>query len=197
MECDKSVLTTGEVARICNVAPRTVSKWFDSGQLRGYRIPGGKDRRIPTEQLIRFMRANGIPLNGLDGGGRRVLVLEGDASACRALCAALGGNGRYEVSGTASAFEAGFVAGQTKPHVIVVDVSMPDVDPAAFVRDVRAAPDLNATRLIGVATGLTPPQGQALLQAGFDAFLAKPYELRKLIDLVDASPETASLHVTH
>src|SRR4051812_28109101 len=40
----KDVLTTGEVAKICNVAPRTVSKWFDSGALHGYRIPGSKDR---------------------------------------------------------------------------------------------------------------------------------------------------------
>src|SRR6478736_2719268 len=51
----KDVLTTGEVAKICNVAPRTVSKWFDSGALHGYRIPGSKDRRIPLNQLIRFM----------------------------------------------------------------------------------------------------------------------------------------------
>ena len=47
----KDVLTTGEVAKICNVAPRTVSKWFDSGALHGYRIPGSKDRRIPLNQL--------------------------------------------------------------------------------------------------------------------------------------------------
>ena len=57
MSKPKDILTTGEVARICNVAPRTVSKWFDTGQLRGYRIPGSKDRRIPLAQLIRFMKA--------------------------------------------------------------------------------------------------------------------------------------------
>ena len=33
------VFTTGQVAKICKVAPRTVSKWFDSGRLKGYRIP--------------------------------------------------------------------------------------------------------------------------------------------------------------
>ena len=43
----KKVFTTGQVAKICKVAPRTVSKWFDSGRLRGYRIPGSQDRRIP------------------------------------------------------------------------------------------------------------------------------------------------------
>jgi excisionase family DNA binding protein len=47
----KKVFTTGQVAKICKVAPRTVSKWFDSGRLRGYRIPGSQDRRIPREQL--------------------------------------------------------------------------------------------------------------------------------------------------
>ena len=55
---EKDVMTTGEVAKICNVASRTVSKWFDSGQLRGYRIPGSKDRRIPVANLIKFMKAN-------------------------------------------------------------------------------------------------------------------------------------------
>ncbi len=30
----KDVLTTGEVAKICNVAARTVSKWIDAGRRR-------------------------------------------------------------------------------------------------------------------------------------------------------------------
>ena len=52
----KKVFTTGQVAKICKVAPRTVSKWFDSGRLRGYRIPGSQDRRIPREHLLRFLK---------------------------------------------------------------------------------------------------------------------------------------------
>ena len=74
----RDVLTTGQVAKICNDAPRTVSKWFDSGQLRGYRIPGSKDRRIPLAQLIRFMQAHNIPLGDLDTGTVRVLILDSD-----------------------------------------------------------------------------------------------------------------------
>ena len=78
---DKDVLTTGEVAKVCNVASRTVSKWFDSGQLRGYRIPGSKDRRIPVTNLLAFMKKHSIPMDGLMSGNPRVLVLDGDASA--------------------------------------------------------------------------------------------------------------------
>ena len=57
-----NVLTTGEVAKICNVAPRTVSQWFDKGLLNGYRIPGSKDRRIPIDELAHFMTAHNIPI---------------------------------------------------------------------------------------------------------------------------------------
>lgn len=51
-----TIYTTRDVSRICGVSPREVSKWFDSGRLRGYRIPGSQDRRIPREHLLRFFR---------------------------------------------------------------------------------------------------------------------------------------------
>ena len=59
----KNVFTTGDVARICNVAARTANKWFDSGLLKGYRIPVSKDRRVPVEELKRFMMDNNIPMD--------------------------------------------------------------------------------------------------------------------------------------
>jgi hypothetical protein len=64
----KTIFTTGQVSKICKVAPRTVSKWFDSGRLAGYLIPGSQDRRIPREHLIRFMTENNIPLGELQVG---------------------------------------------------------------------------------------------------------------------------------
>jgi two-component system response regulator RpaA len=57
----KKVLTTGEVAEICNVASRTVGKWVDGGLLKGYRIPGSRDRRIPIAESVGFMKEYGIP----------------------------------------------------------------------------------------------------------------------------------------
>lgn len=55
------VYSTGRVAKICKVAPRTVSKWFDSGLLKGYRIPGSEDRRIPHDNLLKFLIAHNFP----------------------------------------------------------------------------------------------------------------------------------------
>jgi hypothetical protein len=61
----KRYFTTGEVAKVCAVAPRTVCKWFDSGMLRGFRLPGSPDRRIPFKSLVRFLKEHGIPLERL------------------------------------------------------------------------------------------------------------------------------------
>lgn len=61
------VFTTGEVARICKVAPRTISKWFDSGRLKGYRIPGSQDRRIPREYLLKFLTEHGMETSDVPG----------------------------------------------------------------------------------------------------------------------------------
>lgn len=56
----RTVFTTGDAAKILQVAPRTVSKWFDSGVLKGYRIPGSNDRRIPRESLSEFIHDHGM-----------------------------------------------------------------------------------------------------------------------------------------
>ena len=83
----ETMLSSSEVANLCGVAPRTVSKWVDAGKIPGaYRIPGnGKnpaagDRRIPSEGLMLFFRENGMPVPRelravLLSGERRALLV--------------------------------------------------------------------------------------------------------------------------
>lgn len=54
------IFSTGQVGKICSVAPRTVTTWCSLGLLKFYKIPGSPDRRIPKEHLIEFLRANGM-----------------------------------------------------------------------------------------------------------------------------------------
>ena len=185
MDKTKEVLTTGQVARICNVAPRTVSKWFDSGQLRGYRIPGSKDRRIPLAQLIRFMRAHSIPLAGLETGQTHLLIVDNDADLTRVLRESLEADGGYRISIAGTVFEAGVLIGTSAPHAMLVEVTLPDVLPRELVRTVRAHEQLQTVRLIAASGGITDGQGQALIQDGFDNYLRKPFQIRQLIQTVD------------
>ena len=173
MSKPKDVLTTGEVARLCNVAPRTVSKWFDTGQLRGYRIPGSKDRRIPLSQLIRFMKAHGIPLNELETGRTRVLIVDDDADLARLLEKTLEERFDYEVSVAASAFEAGAMMEQFKPAVVLVDIDMPGIEGKALSRFIAARGELQGTQMIATGASLTEADRQGLLQQGFHNTIAQ------------------------
>ena len=74
----KTVFTTGEAAKICKVSQQTIIRCFDSGRLGGFRVPGSKFRRIPRVELIKFMRANDIPLDTIEPGNRRILVVDDD-----------------------------------------------------------------------------------------------------------------------
>lgn len=56
------VLTTGDVARLFTVAPRTVSKWADSGRLKCWRVPGSQDRRFEAIDVARMLREVGLPV---------------------------------------------------------------------------------------------------------------------------------------
>lgn len=89
LSSDGVILTPGEAARIVRAAPRTVSKWFDAGRLKGWRLAGTQDRRFYARDLRAFLAANGNPvpaeLDALCGG--RIVVLFGCPPAVKAALA--------------------------------------------------------------------------------------------------------------
>lgn len=178
------MLTTGEVARICRVAPRTVTKWFDSGKLRGYRIPGSRDRRIPRRQLIAFMRAHEIPLDELDHGSCRVMVLS--SSLPDGIRQALDASERHELRIAANGFEAGMIAQEFRPHVVVVDLTDEDeAEAAAVCRLIKGADQLQAAKVLAAASDLTDDRTRRLLAQGFDGCVGKPLSASALVAAVE------------
>lgn len=184
---DKDVLTTGEVAKICNVAPRTVSKWFDTGQLKGYRIPGSKDRRIPVSQLVRFMKEHGIPFDGVAGGKTRILIADDEPEVVEALSRALSEQANYEVRTAINAFEAGIECERFKPHVLLLDVHLGGADAKALAGLVHKDDDLQLTKVIAMSGQMTEGQLQTLRTQGFDSFLRKPFAVRQVIEAIEHS----------
>ncbi len=179
----KQVLTTGEVARICHVAARTVSKWFDSGKLKGYRIPGSRDRRIPRERLVEFMKNYGMPLGDLDGGLCRVLIVDQDAPA--ELVQQMTASGRYDIRTTEDDFAAGVVAQQFRPHVIVLDFGLGEDQAVAICKNIKHSPDLQAVKVIAAVQNTNAGYRQQLVEAGFDQVIRKPYTPAQLAEAVE------------
>lgn len=189
MSTEKDVLTTGEVAKICNVAPRTVSKWFDSGQLKGYRIPGSKDRRIPSNELYRFMKAHQIPMDGISSGTTRVLIVDADAEVGSVLHRVLSEQTTYEVRAVSTAFAAGLECERFRPHVVLIDVHISEGDPRGIVEMVRSSDALQMTKLVAMSSKLTDGQAHGLRAAGYESFLRKPFQVRQVVESIE--------HATH
>lgn len=187
MPLDKEVLTTGEVAKICNVAPRTVSKWFDSGTLKGYRIPGSRDRRIPTSELIKFMKAHGIPLEGVASGRTRVLIVDDEREIVDVMERILTEQTNYEVKTATSGFQAGMECERFKPHVILLDLHIGDNDSRQLTDLVRRHDQLQFTRIVAMSGKLTDGQAQGLKSQGFDGFLKKPFQVRQVVEAIEAA----------
>lgn len=184
----KEVFTTGDVARMCGVAPRTVSKWFDTGQLRGFKIPGSRDRRIPRESLVRFMRAHGIPLRGLDGAVVRVLIVDPDYEFADALRHGLKRGFGYDVQVATGTFEAGLLAREFRPHVILLDLTLPGLDARDTRQALRGDPELVATRVVAVAPD-PKTGGRQAIGEGFDGYLEKPYNLPSAVRAIEQATD--------
>jgi excisionase family DNA binding protein len=181
----KNVLTTGDVAKICNVAPRTVSKWFDSGQLKGYRIPGSKDRRIPVSELIRFMKAHNMPAPSLPVGKIRVLLVNSNSKAASALADTLQNKADYEVQTAVSNFETGAVAHKFAPHVILISLLAEGIDAAGICKSIRADEDLQTIKIVALSNRLSDSESAALLQKGFDGYISNSDDVGEIVKKIE------------
>jgi excisionase family DNA binding protein len=169
----KDVLTTGDVAKICHVAPRTVSKWFDNGQLKGYRIPGSKDRRIPVSELIRFMKMHNMPTSALPVGKIRVLIADSNDKTASALADVLRSEADYDVKTVRSNFGTGAVVHKFAPHVLLVSLLSEDIDAMSICECIHTNEDLGTIKIIALVNNLSESEADALLQKGFDGYV--PY----------------------
>ena len=189
----RTIFTTGQVAKICKVAPRTVSKWFDSGRLKGYRIPGSQDRRIPREQLIRFLKEHGMPLGELEEEEWHKLLLIGTEKLFNdRVKELLPEDEDYKFQYANSGFEAGMLAGNFQPDTIIIDLGLGRAESIQIVARLRADETHTGTLIVGLASEDEAAPEQ-LSQHGFNDIFKKPFDVallgEKIRGIADAKRE--------
>jgi CheY-like chemotaxis protein len=181
----KDVLTTGDVAKICHVAPQTVSKWFDNGQLKGYRMPGSNDRRIPVSELIGFVRMHNIPTTTLPVGKIRVLIADSNDKSASALADVLRSEADYEVKTVRSNFGTGEVVQKFAPHVLLVSLLSEDIDAMSICKCIRIDEDLDTIKIIAIVNNLSESESGALLQKDFDGYVSHSADATEVIKRIE------------
>ncbi len=147
----KTVFTTGEAAKICKVSQQTIIRCFDSGQLKGFRVPGSRFRRIPRAELYSFMRDNGIPTDALESGKRKILVVDDDQELVDLIVDVLEKDGRFEVRSVNNGFDAGMMVKEYHPDLIVLDVMLPDINGREVCTRVRGDKTMDDVKIICIS----------------------------------------------
>ena len=177
----KNVFTTGEVAEIWKISQQTVIRCFDTGRLQGFRVPGSRFRRIPRENLIKFMQENDIPLNLLESGKFRVLVVDDDPEIVELIVDVLERDGRFEVRTAHSGYDAGVLTQEYRPELIILDYMLPDVNGNVVCKTIRENPAFEHMKIIIVSGVVDQDEVDRLLKVGADAFMHKPFSIDALV----------------
>ena len=180
----KQVFTTGEAAEVCKVSQQTIIRCFDNGRLHGFRVPGSRFRRIPRGELLRFMKANDIPIDGLESTRKRVLVVDDDEQILDLFLDVFGRDDRFEVKTAKTGYDAGLFTEKFKPHLILLDYMLPDINGNLVCERVRANAELVDTRIIIVSGVVKQDEIDALLNNGADEFFKKPFNIDELVKRV-------------
>jgi excisionase family DNA binding protein len=177
----KTIFTTGEVAQICKVSQQTVIRCFDSGRLQGFRVPGSRFRRIPRESLIAFMKNNEIPMDQLETGKKRVLVVDDDEAVVDMFNELLERDGRFEVRTASTGYDAGILTEQFRPDVLLLDFKLPDINGNVVCRTIRSNPNFRHMQIIIISGVADPDEIAELKSAGADEFIRKPFDINAVI----------------
>jgi excisionase family DNA binding protein len=180
----KTVFTTGEAAEICKVSQQTIIRCFDSGRLKGFRVPGSRFRRIPREALIAFMKENGIPPDALDSGKFKILVVDDDPEIVELFVDVLERDGRFEVRTANSGYDAGIMTQEFMPDLIILDYMLPDINGNVVCQTIRQNPNFQHMKIIIVSGVVNQDEINDLLKNGADDFVKKPFNIEKIIERI-------------
>ncbi len=180
------MFTTGEAAEVCKVSQQTIIRCFDSGRLKGFRVPGSRFRRIPREELLKFMRDNDIPTDRLESGKQRILVVDDDDQIVELFVDLLGNDERYELRTASTGYDAGILTESFKPDLMILDYMLPDINGNVVCETVRKNPAMQSMKIIIVSGVVHQGDIDGLLQSGADEFIKKPFNIEVLQRRIEA-----------
>jgi excisionase family DNA binding protein len=183
MAVRRKSLSTGDIARYCQVTPATVVNWIKAKKLEVYATPGGQ-YRMEVEEFLKFLDKNRFPVPDelAPGKERRILVVDDDPEILELATEALGEylpNVVIEESG--DGYDALMKIGSFKPHAVVLDLMMPRVDGAEVCRRLRANNDSRNIYIVAVS-GLAADSDlvRKVKRIGVDAFFTKPLDFAEV-----------------
>jgi len=180
----EQLYTTHDISRLLQVDPSTVSKWIDRGILVAFRTPGGH-RRVRSGDLRTFLIAHEMPVpEELGSATVKLLIVDDEKPVLDAIKRAFKPfASQVELTTTSSGVEALLAVSELKPHGMLIDLNMPEVDGLEVCRRIRARKQLESVKLITMTGRHTQDLIDQSLKAGAVACLGKPVDPQQVLEL--------------
>ncbi len=176
------VLTVFKAGKYCNVSPKTIINWIEAEHIKAYKTVGGH-RRIKKTDLEEFMRKQGIPIpeeQDIDER-RRILVVDDDPIIVETIVQALEEDEfDYEVISASDGFEAGIQVNHFKPHLLILDIMMPDIKGYDVCKKIKNDEATKNTKIIVLSAYLDEEKFKKMKENGADVCFSKPLPLPQL-----------------
>ncbi len=114
---------------------------------------------------------------------KRILVVE-DQEDNRTIVRDLLTNAGYEVIEATTGTDGVSVAKAERPDLILMDIQLPGIDGYEAARQIKADPSTERTPIIAVTSYALSGDENKAIEAGCDAYFAKPFSPRKLLDKI-------------
>jgi DNA-binding response OmpR family regulator len=130
------------------------------------------------------MSQNNIPLDNLDSGKKKVLIVDDDPEIVELLEEVLGRDQRYEIKTASSGYDAGMLTEQFRPDLILLDYMLPDVNGNIVCQTIRRNPEFASTKIIIVSGVVKEDEIEQLLKSGAEDFIRKPFSIDELTEKI-------------
>lgn len=181
-----------EVANICGVVNQTAINWIKNGYLDAFTTPGGQ-YRVYAENLFSFLKSRGMKIPGelralIETGDteKGIIIVDDDKEFNNMLKSYLKQKlPTAKILQAYNGFEAGRDIAESRPGIVILDIDLPGMDGTQLCTQIKNDTSFGKPAVISV-TGLNDTQARkAVLDAGADAFFAKPFDFNDLFNLIN------------
>ena len=176
----KAVLTTGGAAEFCGVSASTIRNWTNSRGLPCRIEMDSGNRFILRDDLIEFLKKNGIAFpkaNAAEaaGGTYNILLIGVPAKMTLGLIRAIPATDSITYRMADTFFQAGYLANQNPPDLIVTDLSIGRSEAMAMATWIKSLKWHGSCQLIAIA-GEDEVHVTRLFEAGFNEAFVRPFD---------------------
>jgi len=186
----KKALTTYDIAKYCDVSPRTAIQWISEGKIKAYKTPGNHSR-VKVQDFLIFLKEYNIPIPKelaeirIKNEKKKVLIVDDDKNMALTIDRTLKLKNKYEIELAFDGFNAGRKVFEFQPDLVILDIRMPGMDGYEVTKRIKDIPKLSNTKIIAISAFFEEEGKEKIMSLGADSCLDKPFNKEVLIGEIE------------